>query len=1527
MSCRFSASGCRLPHMLSCLIVLWLCIFGTAHAHPSPVLLQPLTTEQGLSNDNIDKLFIDRHGLLWIGTTSGLNRFDGRHVLHVRSQQHEIRELHFNNILELTNGRLFAVARYAGIFEIDSQLNDVRMVLPVNRFELPVLPEISDVIAQDSEHLLLAVYQHVYRFNLLSGSLETLFSLPNKNRRSQITQLTLDGEQLYIAGSNELYRLTLKSGATAELLFENAGRPRQLFRHQHQWYLAMGSRLYRQDADGNFRSIVPSINIRAMASDGADLLLATQQGMVRYRDGVLQPVFKYSGTQYNINQDIIPEIIATGDGGFWLSSRSDGAYYWHPRSQAFSQISLVTDGRNSNGQLSLNASIAAAISAADEHRIWISTGEGLKRFDSRTDQVEHITLPPHPDRQSNMTATRVYAMPAGHLWLRTSAGMRQLSADFQHWQPLSLPTTIDPDLFGPQSLGHYQDANSRIWFYTNDDYFCYDPVSQQLRVLQGIKHQLPTHLAGRFLGQIPSQPDLMFIGAADQLWVFNQKTNHLQLLYQASDYQPALQRYPDRILQDHQGILWASFNGIGLLGFSLQDFSLQHHLRRDFGLPSNNVSSLEIDQQGMLWFSSGNGLSRLDPSNLRFEHFDRRNGLATLDFMFAVSIRLHDGRLVFGNSKGLTLFNPAKLQAQTLPPTLLITALKPLQQGQLQSLAILNQQALSFHHSTNGLELQLASPSYQDNSDIRFEVSLTGAQQITFPAQRSTSLILPHLSAGRYSLQVQALNSNSGLRSELVQVHFAIAPPPWRTPLALSSYVIITISLFLYWAYNRQRQQRLLENAQLKIQASEQRLKQALEAVNSGAWEWHADKNSIYGQRITGMLGYSAQHNPMSLTQFINLIHPADRDGYLQTWRTFMDKAQLNTALSHKTANASQDKATSSFDFTYRLKHQDGSWLWFRDIGKITEQEDRKVKRVLGTYSNITDTLATKEKARLFGQAFQQTRDWVVLLDKEQRVIAANQSFADVFGNMDTYLRDPRVHALGINLERRRYYTKLLNQLVVNQHWQGEEIVSTPDGNERPTLINISAVGSGDTVESYVLVFTDITAQKQAEDELRYLANYDVLTGLPNRALLMDRIHHGIDQAKREQRTLALCFIDLDKFKQINDSLGHDIGDLLLQKVAKRLTATLRDTDTVARLGGDEFVVLLESYKNQASITHVARKMLSAISKPMQLAGHAVSVSPSIGIAVYPDDACDGRELLKHADVAMYHAKDLGRNNFQFFTAEMNLKAQQQLELETNLRHAYGNDEFSNAYQPIYDTAREQMVGVEVLMRWHHPNKSVSPVEFIPLAEDLRLIVPMTQQLLLRAMHDLQQWRQQGFDLYISVNLSPRHLEQTDFAMHIRDLLEQFSLPARCLKFEVTESALMQDHQSAIETMLALSAQGIQLALDDFGTGYSSLKYLKELPIDAIKIDRSFVKDIGIDRNDETIIDAMLSMANSLGMYCIAEGVETDQQLSFFTMRQCHLIQGYLFGKPMSSTDLLRVLQEQQPRSVTTITTQSEPPL
>lgn len=477
-------------------------------------------------------------------------------------------------------------------------------------------------------------------------------------------------------------------------------------------------------------------------------------------------------------------------------------------------------------------------------------------------------------------------------------------------------------------------------------------------------------------------------------------------------------------------------------------------------------------------------------------------------------------------------------------------------------------------------------------------------------------------------------------------------------------------------------------------------------------------------------------------------------------------------------------------------------------------------------------------------------------------------------------------------------------------HWRGEELITSANGQAFHVIVNISLGINNNGNQHYIFIFTDISAQKLAENELRYMANYDHLTGLPNRALLLERIEQAISRAVRKKDNIALFFIDLDRFKKINDTLGHDFGDILLIEITKRLTEALRQDDTIARQGGDEFVILLERFSSPDKLAKIAQKIINITEEPFQLKETVVSIGCSIGIAMYPDDGMSSTELFKNSDIAMYCAKQNGRNNYQFFEPSMNDAAAKRLVQEAKIKQAIKDNQFVNHYQPIVDAHMGKAVGVEMLMRWPTDEGMVSPDEFIPLAEDLNLIIPMTEASLIPALIDLTEWRKRRPDFYLSINISARHFIKGELVSFIRTALQTYNLPTSAIKVEVTESAFISEPEIAIEQMNRLKKLGITLSLDDFGTGYSSLSYLKSLPLDVIKIDRSFISSISKDRADEAIIESIIMLAKNLGMSCIAEGAETKEQVDFLVSRKCHFIQGYFYSQPLPNFDILSMLEE-----------------
>ncbi len=612
--------------------------------------------------------------------------------------------------------------------------------------------------------------------------------------------------------------------------------------------------------------------------------------------------------------------------------------------------------------------------------------------------------------------------------------------------------------------------------------------------------------------------------------------------------------------------------------------------------------------------------------------------------------------------------------------------------------------------------------------------------------------------------------------------------------------------------------------------------------------------------------------------------------------------------------------AASAKDLTpwvqeYRLKFDGESDIWL--LGNAIPQRESDGSTLWhGFITDITERKLVEQTLQIAATAFE-SQEGMIITDANGAILRVNRAFTEITGYATEDAVGEKMSLLKSGRHDAAFYAAMWDAIKRTGSWQGEVWNRRKNGAVYPEWLTITAVkNDSGGITHYVGTLTDITVRKAAEDEIKHLAFYDPLTRLPNRRLLLDRLNQALASSTRSGREGALLFIDLDNFKTLNDTLGHDVGDLLLQQVAQRLAACVREGDTVARLGGDEFVVMLEDLsanpRDAATQTEiVGEKIVAALNQPYRLAGHQHHSTPSIGVTLFNDHINSVDELMKRADLAMYQAKAAGRNTLRFFDPEMQAAITARATLEADLRQGLQQNQFLLHYQAQVDDAG-RITGAEALVRWQHPRRGLmSPAEFIPLAEETGLILPMGLKVLETACAQLVTWAAQPkmAHLTLAVNVSARQFHHPDFVDQIEAVLDQTGASPQKLKLELTESLLLDDVEDIIAKMTALKARGVGFSLDDFGTGYSSLSYLKRLPLDQLKIDQSFVRDILTDANDAAIARTIVALAQSLGLGVIAEGVETEEQREFLARQNCRAFQGYLFGRPQPAEEFRRLVQ------------------
>lgn len=1473
--------------------VCFLCITSVSASTNYAQQLQRISTDEGLSQNYVTKILQDDLGYIWIATAQGLNRFDGYTVTPFDGG-FTLNENFITTLFKTHAGNIIVSTELAGAYLVNPKTLTTRNIFSGNIAGNTASYASIEAIAQHQDTFYLAILNKVYSLNSKTNSLTLEFTIGNEN--SVVRALKYYKNKLFIGTQTGLFSYDLKTESLTPLNLHTPDK--QTVDNSNVKFLSVDPTLgllvgtvegmYALSlnssagaaADQSTKSVIADYNIWDYTNTPYGEFIATEHGLFEFKraKGTTELVLSFDQSKFNITENTINDLMVDSSGVFWLASRTQGVLTWSINTRRFNKITLPENN------------YINSIYQDDDLSMWYGTDNGLAHVNAKNKTTYYLTS---QDPKAVYGEYAIFAINKAHLdstsrYLWLTGYYSLILFDKETGTAVAKKDLNNALSEGAVIYGLSEVAPDTFAFYNDHSFYVYNGKTGLTREINGLKQHVNPLEAYTFHRPFNDYPNEFVISTTTHFYRYNEQTNTLTAIYKTSKKGNQSYHTVENWLTDKNNILWLATTSEGLVGIDAQSFEKKHHFNVSNALKTQSIYSLISDEYGYLWFSSKNGLYRLNTDTLRLRVFTVKDGLSVNLFSTLGAITLKNNTVMFGSSYGAISFNPAEFLQQSTQTTTSITDITLMSRDLDYQPNQFATSALQLTHEDMGLEVSFSNFDFQNSAETRYKITLQGPTSLEYDDLKANKIFFTKLPPGNYQLKASAYNFNSATESKPALLNFNVAYAPWKSPYAYAAYIliIITVLCLLFWQYRSR--QLAIANAQKATIHSQKQTDLALSNNKSGIWDYHYNDDSVNTNRGSE-LGYTNLPNRIPLKHYLALIHPEDKPRVISHWLNF-----------------TKQKKHEHWQATYRLKHKLGHWLWYQDLGQIIyDEHTNKPVSVSGIYTNITEQRANEQQANILGEAFGQINDWLLILDNNLVPVSANNSFIKTFSQTHKHPLSLKVFVNAIGKAQCKSYVNTLKSLTAKQNWRTDAVIKTATNPHHPIHISATAIAK-DThrISYYVIVISDLTEQKKAEDELRYLANFDPLTQLPNRSLMHQKICKSIKKAHQQLTQSALLFIDLDKFKPVNDTFGHAVGDQLLCNITQRVSAMLPSNATLGRQSGDEFLVLVDNVEDIAALNNIVKSISSELANKVIIEDFSINISASIGVALYPFDASSTDLLIRNADVAMMHAKQAGRNGFKFFNDSMNEQIKQKLILENDLKDAAKDNLLFNHYQPIIDTHAQTINGVELLMRWENNGQFVSPALFIPIAEETGLIEALTEQALERALTELAPTLASNPLFYISLNLSPKHILRTNIATKLTNILKQHQMSPVQLRLEITENILLEDKQKAAKQLQKLKSVGFKLLLDDFGTGYSSLTYLSQFPIDVIKIDQSFVNSIGVDKSDESIIKTIYTLAQNLELYCIAEGVETKQQKAFLEGLGCHVLQGYYFAKPMRAEQL-----------------------
>lgn len=1494
-----------------------------------------LSTKNGLSNSNVFGVTQDNQGYIWFATEDGLNRFDGKNFVTYRHNANNknsiadniIRKIFIDNEQNLWVGTHNGLSRYNR--EMDNFDNFYNLASNENSLRDNVIWDIYqnknqlDTNGKNKSLLWISTTEGLHTLEIKSNSTTVNFKRIKVKGYNKITReiktIFQDKQLNYWLGSfdNGIHllskSLTYLGSLTSQNKYDLIINAKALFDMKtidNNYWLATNNGLFIVDdryqlishltanqTKNNTQTTLLSNSIRSIAQfDESHVWLATHEGLNTIN--LLNDQIKsfQSNTQpTSLNENWLMDIFKDSNDNMWLASYGGGLNKYSPLTSLFSHGLPAKDGKSYR--------IESFAETADG-TIWLSSeAQGLYAINA-DGRINNIDIP------DIKNIRQVLADNTSHLWLRLTDNnllkfdpYKKTLVEFPNW-----------------STRRNYSTESLLTIVKDD--FWYISEEGVLTNFQTNKNKITSY-------PIQNNEQIINFQVVDnhKLWILTQKNKVFTFDTLNKTYENIHLTIPMTIDDMYGKKIRVSKNWLWL-GSSIQGLVLINTKTKQVktfdpnaSLPNSFIASILIDNKENAWLATNNGVVKINPFTNIVAYFDKDYTINSPEFIEFSSLQSSDNKLFFGSPTGYYQFLPSDISqvTQTIEKPLftnLYVANKKINiKDSNKNNASTNkpyeiQKQLNFIEQVELAYLQspvsfdFVSPNTKLPSQLGYKYRLLSLEKFWIDAATDTGInnnraTYTNLSPGDYIFEVQAYDIHQPSNLKTSQLNVRILPPWWLTKSMLFVYALASLFILTYIVQQYRNKKRY--NSQ--IRESEERLKLSLWGSGDEMWDWNISTGKIYRSNIWGILEFP-QDGTRNTSSEKNSLGKEDTNVHQHDIGRV--KASLNAHFSNKTKH---------FEATYRVKDKNDNWIWILDRGKIVERDiNNNPTRMTGTLKDISQIKKAEERLKLFARCIQNISDAVVIYDRQFIAVDVNKAFQRITGKS-------KAKMLGTTLSFHQYpisfSQNIKKHLLTKGSWHGEIQSLRVDGSKYLTDLSIDIIhDESGNISHFVGVFSDITKRKDTEAELIKLASSDTLTGLPNRALFQA----NQDRLVKKNINHALLVFDLDNFKKINDSMGHQVGDNILCQVAERMLALSRKKDTVYRLGGDEFSIIIEDTNDIHTITSLAKGILSTIAQPFKLKNQEIVLYSSIGIVLFPEDGLTGHELLRNADTAMYHAKGSGGNKYQFFSDSMNKKAVKRLQIENLIRHGLKENSFSVYYQPKIEISTGKIAGMEALVRFETPNKGVvSPIVFIPVSEETGQIVDIGEIVLRKACFATKKWVDAGlFDGRVAVNLSAVQFTQANLVTQITDILKESQLPAKHLELEITEGTVMDSPQTAIDTMLQIRAMGIHLSLDDFGTGYSSLAYLRKFPLNTLKIDKAFVDDIEQSEQGRNMVATIITIAHNLGMDVVAEGVETNQQLSYLANLHCEQLQGYLYSKPLATENFQKYLLAHQITSKST---------